>query len=217
MARLLASHGQWRPLVLLLEEALSAVGRKGKVALVWNVAQVITCPFHFLARRPKTSKPGKQAILRHSHSLCLYKGGGRGPLRIPEPPPACPSLPSSAGIGGRGAAGQLLRRLGAPSFLHKLSVQPAQFIPLNRARIFFAGTVTALPLPYAGDHLRALWPLHGTWLVTQQVLRACLSLQECTLTTSPLCSPTFLGFPWFGDSVFPRPPELVALPWFSQG
>lgn len=149
MARLLASHGQWRPLVLLLEEALSAVGRKGKVALVWNVAQVITCPFHFLARRPEASKPRKQAVLRHSHSLCLYKGGGRGPLRIPRPPPACPSLPSSAGIGGRGAAGQLLRRLGAPSFLHKLSVQPAQFIPLNRARIFFAGTVTALPLPYA--------------------------------------------------------------------
>lgn len=149
MARLPASHGQWRPLVLLLEEALSAVGRKGKAALVWNVAQVITCPLHFLAQRPEASEPRKQAVLRHSHSLCLYKGGGRGPLRIPAPPPACPSLPLSAGVGGRGAAGQLLRRLGAPSFLHKLSVQPAQFMPLNRARIFFPGTVTALPLPCA--------------------------------------------------------------------
>lgn len=72
VARLPASHGQWRPLVLLLEEALSAVGRKGKAALAWNVAQVITCALS--TSWPGGLKPPNQGSKLFSDipTLCVF-------------------------------------------------------------------------------------------------------------------------------------------------
>lgn len=157
------------------EEALLGGGR-GKAAWDWNVAQVITraSPLHFLARRPE-AKPRKQAILTFPLSVSSQgwvdtaHSESQGLLR-----PA-PSLPSSAG-GARGAAGQLLRNLGAPSIN---SFRPVQSTPLSRVEIFFpVSTFSALcyllslcelvPSPsravnsflWSGDHLRALGNSH---------------------------------------------------------
>lgn len=176
MAKPPASHDLRRPLVLRGRKKLCWGGGRGKAAWDWNVAQVITraSPLHFLARRPE-AKPRKQAILTFPLSVSSQgwvdtaHSESQGLLR-----PA-PSLPSSAG-GARGAAGQLLRNLGAPSIN---SFRPVQSTPLNRVEIFFpVSTFSALcyllslcelvPSPsravnsflWSGDHLRALGNSH---------------------------------------------------------
>ena len=88
VARLLASHGQHQPVSLWCyrpEDALLGWGvARGSSAWDWNAVQVNSgvAPLHFLAQKPG-AQPRKQAILRHSHSLYLHRGGWKGPLRVP--------------------------------------------------------------------------------------------------------------------------------------
>lgn len=145
-----------------------------------------------------------------------------------------PSLPSSAGIRGRGAAGQLLRSDGAPSLLRKpflastiRTIEQSQHF-LSCSSYSTASVLCSL-LSLQGCTLLAAErgppqkpggpPMApGIGPVTLQVLRVCLSLQEYTLSSSASVFPTtFLRFPWFGESVFPRPPVFVAVHWFPQG
>lgn len=105
-------------------------------------------PLPVLKALPEASR----VILRHSYSLCLYgrvEGAHSDSQLLPQP---APSLQSSAGaaVGGRAAAGQLLRTIGAPSsFIN--SPQPARLAPWHRVGIFFPVTVQGFlcPLPFA--------------------------------------------------------------------
>lgn len=59
-------------------------GGRGSSAWDWNAVQVNSrvVPLHFLAQKPG-AQPRKQAILGHSHSPYLHRGGWKGPLRVP--------------------------------------------------------------------------------------------------------------------------------------
>lgn len=166
----------------------------------------ITARLHFQAGGPKPNQGGEP----FSDMPTLCRGRGRGPSEpqhLLQPAPQ----PSAGPFSWLGA-----EKLPAGAF--RIPARPAQWsLSLHFLCLVLFTLFVRIGAPSL-QGCKLLAAERGSPQSSGGPLTAChpvgshLPLQKCSLTS--VFPTTFLRFAWFGEPVFPRPPDFVAVPRF---